>query len=54
MVKKQNCVKWIQAVSLYTKKQMIFVKTMQNLFKQGLILQIMNQIRYCLKEKIKK
>ena len=26
----------------------------KNLFKQGLILQIMNQIRYCLKEKIKK
>ena len=41
MVKNQNCVKWIQTVSLCTQKQMIFIKTLQKLFKQGLILQIM-------------
>ena len=30
MMKKQNCVLWIQTVSLYTKKQ-IFIKTLQKI-----------------------
>ena len=39
---------------LYTEKQMIFVKTFQKMLKQGLILQVMNEIDHCLKEKMKK
>ena len=53
MVKKQNCLTWIR-VSLYTQKQMIFIKILQNMLKLGLIFQIMNQIDHCLKGKIKK
>ena len=33
---------------------MIFIKTLQNMLKLGLILQIMNYIDYCRNEKIKK
>ena len=50
---KANCVMWIQTVSLYTQKQMIF-RRLQKMLKQGLILQIMNQTDHCLKQKIKK
>ena len=39
---------------LYTEKQMIFIKTFQKMLKQGLILQVMNEIDHCLKEKMKK
>ena len=39
---KQSCVIWIQTVSLYTKKQMIFTKILQKMLKQDLTLQIMN------------
>ena len=42
MVKKQNCIILIQIVSLYTYKQMIFIKTLQKMLKLDLILQIMN------------
>ena len=38
----QSCVIWIQTVSLYTKKQMIFTKILQKMLKQDLTLQIMN------------
>ena len=34
MVQKQNCVIWIQTVSWYTYKQMIFIKTLQKMLKQ--------------------
>ena len=41
--KKQNCVIWIQTVSLYTQKQIIFIKMLLlKMLKQGLILQIMD------------
>ena len=40
--KKQNSVILIQAVSLYTKKQMIFKKILQKMVKLLLVLQIMN------------
>ena len=36
------------------KKQMVFIKIFQKMFKLDLILQIMNQVDHCLKEKIKK
>ena len=39
---KQSYVIWIQTVSLYTKKQMIFTKILQKMLKQDLTLQIMN------------
>ena len=42
MVKKQNYVTWIQTVSLYTEKQMIFIKILQEMLKLDLILQIIN------------
>ena len=46
MVKKQNCVKWLDKymlyVSLYTQKQMIFTKILQEMLKD-LTFQIMNQ-----------
>ena len=42
ILKKQNCVIWIQAVPLYALKQIIFIKTLEKMLKQGLILQIMN------------
>ena len=45
MVKMQNF------VSLDTKKQMIFIKTLQKILKLDLILKIMNQIDHWLKEK---
>ena len=35
-------------------KQLMFIKTLQKMLKLDLILQIMNQIDHCLKEKIKK
>ena len=38
-------------VSLDTKKQMIFIKTLQKILKLDLILKIMNQIDHWLKEK---
>ena len=40
--------------SLYTLKQIMFIKTLQKMLKQGLILQIMNQIDHYIKEKRKK
>ena len=43
MVKNQNCVIWIQTVSLYTLKKMIFTKILQKMLRQDLTLQIMNQ-----------
>ena len=45
MVKMQNF------VLLDTKKQMIFIKTLQKILKLDLILKIMNQIDHWLKEK---
>ena len=33
MVKKQKCVIWIQTVSLYTQKQIIFIKVLQKMLK---------------------
>ena len=36
------------------KKQMVFIKIFQKMLKLDLILQIMNQVDRCLKEKIKK
>ena len=59
MVKKQNCVMWIQRVSLYTSKQMVFRKILQKMLEQDLALKIMNQnaipLKGCYqKEKIKK
>ena len=42
MVKKETCVIWIQIVSLYKLKQMIFTKILQKMLKQDLTLQIMN------------
>ena len=45
MVKMQNF------VSLDTKKQMIFIKTLQKILKLDLILKTMNQIDHWLKEK---
>ena len=42
IVKTLYCVIWIQIVSLYTQKQMIFIKILQKMFKLGLILQIIN------------
>ena len=53
MEKNQSCVISIQAVSLYTQKQMILLKKLQKMLKHGLILQIMNSIDHCLKEKLK-
>ena len=50
MVKKQHCVTWMQIVSLYTSKQMIFIKTFQKVFELDLILKIMNKIDRYLKE----
>ena len=41
MVKNQNWLIWIQTVSLYTKKKMIFTKTLQKMLKLDLILQNM-------------
>ena len=40
--KKPNCVIWIHTVSLYIYKQKIFIKTLQKMLKQDLILLIMN------------
>ena len=48
------CVVRIQAVSLYTKKQMIFIKDIAEDVELRLILQIMNLTDHCLMEKIKK
>ena len=45
MVKMQNF------VLLDTKKQMIFIKTLQKILKLDLILKVMNQIDHCLKGK---
>ena len=39
MVKKQRCVIWLQTFSMYTRKQTIFIKALQKIFKQGLKLQ---------------
>ena len=50
MVKKQHRVTWMQIVSLYTSKQMIFIKTFQKVFELDLILKIMNKIDRYLKE----
>ena len=41
-------------VSLHTQKQMIFIKTLQMMLNQGLILQIMNLTHHYEKVKIKK
>ena len=54
MVQKQNCVIWIQTVSWYTYKQMIFIKTLQKMLKQSLILQNYELKRPLPKEKNKK
>ena len=43
MVKNQNWLIWIQTVSLYTKKKIIFIKTLQKMLKLDLILQNMTQ-----------
>ena len=42
MVKKQSRVISVWAFSLYTEKQMIFVKKLQKMLKLDLILQILN------------
>ena len=42
MMKMQNLVIWIQAASLLVYKQMIFTKTLWNMLKQDLTLQIFN------------
>ena len=43
MVKKKNFLMWIKIVLLHnTWKQMIFIKTLQKILKQGLIMQFMN------------
>ena len=52
--KAKLCYIYTDMVSLYTYKQMIFRKTFQRMLKLDLILQIMNYIDHCLKEKIKK
>ena len=49
MVKNQNCVIWIQTVSLYTLKKMIFTKMLQKMLRKDLTLQIMNQNAILLK-----
>ena len=54
LVKNQNCVIWIQTVSLYNKRQMMFIKILQKMLILDLIPKVMNQIDHCLKEKIKK
>ena len=54
MVKKQSYVISIQTVSLYTRKQMVFLKILQKMLKLDLIFQVMNQIDHCRKRKIKK
>ena len=54
MMKKESCVIWTQTVSLYTEKQMIFIKKLQKMLKVDLILQIMNYTGHYQKEKIKK
>ena len=58
MVKKQNCAIWVQTVSLYTSKQIIFIEMLQTMLKQDLSFQIMNQNAipqrdHCVKEKNK-
>ena len=40
-------------IQLYTKKQIIFIQTLQEMLNLDLILQILNQIDHCLKEKMK-
>ena len=44
---------YMNIVSLHTKIQMIFKKTLQKTLKLDLIIQIMNQRDHCLKEKMK-
>ena len=42
MVKKPHCIIWVKTVSLYKQKQMIFTKTLHEMLRQGLTLQIIN------------
>ena len=44
---------FVDKVSLYTYKQMLFIKTLCKIFKLDLILQIMNKIDSWVKEKPK-
>ena len=50
MVKKPHCIIWVKTVSLYKQKQMIFTKTLHEMLRQGLTLQIINQTDQRLKE----
>ena len=52
--KMQNYVTWIQTVSLFTWKVMIFKNTLLKMLKQDLILQIMNLTEHYWKERTKK
>ena len=54
MVKMQSFVIWVQIASLFMQKQMIFIKTFQNMLKQDLTLQILKQTDRYLKKKNKK
>ena len=52
VMKQQNCVIWTQLHCIH--KNMIFIKKLQKILKQVLILQIMNQIDHCQRAKNKK